>query len=237
MSFPPRRTHRAAQAQARTTVETSRPGGVSTQDFYRGIFDDPRAAMKTTEQDLPPEDAMVRFYRELNAKPTRSNADGKQKKDVLMVANDAGQDVGRNTTNSTLVYPTADPYVTSPYGKRRHPVTGEEHFHSATDYRNKKGSPVFSSRDGKVIAKGKDSKGTHFVKIRDKDGIVFGYFHNGSDLNIGNAVNMGDVVGYSDDSGLATAPHLHLTIEPDGTRASRVDPDKFLRNNTAGKTR
>lgn len=234
MTFAPKRRQPAIPAQAMTAVATPNKE-VSMEEFYRTIFNDPRAAQDGSGRESQSEDEMVRFYRKLNAKPAQSDADSKQGKHALMAANEDDQDASQNTTNSTLIYPTAEPFVTSPYGWRRHPKTLKRDFHSATDFRNGKGSPVFSCRDGKVVAKGQDSKGTSFVKIQDKDGIVFGYFHNGSDLNIGDAVNMGDIIGHSDASGLATAPHLHLTIEPDGTRASRKDPDKFLKDNKAGK--
>ena len=234
MTFAPKRKQ-SIPAQATTTIATPQSNGLSMQEFYRGIFGDPRAALKAPGQAALSENEMVRFYRELNTKPTHSDNAGSQGNNAFMAANEANQDASPKTTNSTLIYPTAGPYITSPYGNRRHPVTGEEHFHSATDYRNAKENPVFSSRDGTIVAKGKDSKGTNFIKIRDKDGIVFGYFHTDSRRNVGDAVNMGDEIGFSDDSGRATKAHLHFTIEPKGTRDSRVDPDKFLNDNNAGK--
>ena len=128
-------------------------------------------------------------------------------------------------------WPTRNWYrVTTPYGPRIHPVTGNSNFHSAIDFgqRGTDGS-VFAVESGIVYAVGKTSAGTNYIKIKDKFGYVHGYFHTKSNFKKGNCIEEGQVIGISDMSGHSTGLHLHYTIQFDGTdRNTRFDPLQFL---------
>ena len=75
------------------------------------------------------------------------------------------------------------------------------------------GTPIFASMDGEVevIDSGVQGYGLH-VKIRNPykaTEMVFGHLSR-ANVPDGHKVNMGEVIGYSGNSGYSTGPHLHF---------------------------
>lgn len=125
--------------------------------------------------------------------------------------------------------------VTSPFGRRTHPVTGEtDSFHGGVDGALWNGrmlveTMILSCDDGVVLdAEESDGPAGTFVAIGHPDGIVSKYFHleRGSlRVGKGDAVEAGTPLGRMGRSGRATGEHLHFQIEKDGTP---VDPVPWL---------
>lgn len=99
---------------------------------------------------------------------------------------------------------------------RMHPVLKIRRPHHGVDYAAPSGTPVMSIGDGKVIAKGWDSKGGgNYVKIRHNSVYTTVYMHLrgfGKGLVNGGSVKQGDVIGYVGATGLATGPHLDFRV-------------------------
>ena len=132
-------------------------------------------------------------------------------------------------------YPTAEPVVTSPYGERTDPFTGEKSNHEGTDYANDLGADLFSVRDGKIYTKGTSSKGTNYFWIIDKDGSgrIYGYWHATTDKGVDTELKAGDKAGITDQSGRSTGPHLHFTIQTGRSRDTRINPHQWLVDQSA----
>lgn len=101
--------------------------------------------------------------------------------------------------------------VTSPFGYRMHPVTGEYRLHTGTDLGYDYGEPIGAIAEGTVAFAGvRGGYGNCVIISHDNgDSTLYGHF---SELacQAGDRVARGTVVGYVGSTGMSTGPHLHL---------------------------
>ncbi len=110
--------------------------------------------------------------------------------------------------------------VSSPFGYRFHPVTGKWKGHTGVDLTPPKGTPwnqqvpIYATRSGVVVYAGWDSGGGgNYVSIDHLDNYKSQYMHLDSYVvKTGDAVTIGQLIGYMGDTGTSTARHLHFTI-------------------------
>jgi len=124
-----------------------------------------------------------------------------------------------------IIWPVIGPIV-SPFGMRIHPIYGKWMFHSGVDIDADTGTPVKAVAEGIVIYA--DWLGTYgiVVFIRHGSNITTVYAHlKYFIVEVNQYVKQGDIIGYVDNTGLSTGPHLHLEIRIDG---KAVDPTKWL---------
>ena len=124
--------------------------------------------------------------------------------------------------NIRLIFPLAIPApITSLFGWRVHPITGEQRFHSGTDLGAPIGTPVLAAYAGRVaLADFLGGYGLAVVLDHNKDTQQTLYGHL-SEIFVkpGEWVKQGVVIGRVGDSGLSTGPHLHFEfrqLTPDG---------------------
>jgi murein DD-endopeptidase MepM/ murein hydrolase activator NlpD len=116
--------------------------------------------------------------------------------------------------------------VTSSFGFRDHPVSGEYTFHTAVDLGVSTGTDVLSFADGTVEYIGENSIYGLYVKVDHDNGVATFYAHCSKLLvSKGDTVSCGQVIAKSGQTGNATGPHLHFSIEKDGVR---LDPTYYL---------
>lgn len=122
-------------------------------------------------------------------------------------------------------WPT-DGRITSPYGNREHPRSGEAEFHSGVDIAGDPGGPVCATADGIVIFSGWSGSNGNLVVLQHGFGFSTFYAHNKMvAVNIGKRVKRGDVVGYVGSTGNSTGPHVHYEVWQGG---HSVNPSKYL---------
>lgn len=102
--------------------------------------------------------------------------------------------------------------ITQKYGEIIPGVTVNNKPHTGIDYGCPKGTPIFASNDGEVMAAGWDLTGFGFrVILKHPDGRATLYGHLDSiGVNVGDKVKQGQEIGISGDTGKATGPHLHF---------------------------
>lgn len=99
-------------------------------------------------------------------------------------------------------------------------------FHLGTDFDAPKGSAVAAINSGAVKSAYFDPVYGNFVVVDHGRGIYSLYLHlNEIRVKAGDAVTKGMLIGTVGDSGLASAPHLHLSVKINGVS---VDPVKFI---------
>lgn len=128
------------------------------------------------------------------------------------------------------VAPILDAPISSPYGNRTHPVTGEASFHDGVDYDAPCGTQIGAASGGVVVKAGPDPIYGHQVIIDHGGGILTRYGHmtaSGVLVTVGAQVTTGHVIALVGSEGLSTGCHLHFTVEVDG---QTVDPVAFLAN-------
>lgn len=125
--------------------------------------------------------------------------------------------------------------VTSAFGRRQHPVTGDVHTHTGVDLRAPLGSPVVSATPGQVLrvdadGVGKGAVNGNAVFVRAPDGLVWAYLHLARvAVHVGQVVGAGQLLGAAGATGRSTAPHLHLQVTANG---KPVDPLQFFHPST-----
>lgn len=126
--------------------------------------------------------------------------------------------------------------ITSDYGMRKHPTTGQQAMHYGVDIAARY-APVFATEDqGKVTFVGNITNGGHVVKVEytHADGKKYEatYMHlNSSNVKVGDVVNAGQQLGVSGNSGRSTGPHLHFEVKEfaqGDTIGKTIDPAQYL---------
>ena len=113
--------------------------------------------------------------------------------------------------------------ITSQFGYRVDPITGEVSSHTGTDIACAEGTPILAAADGTVtVANGLDSWGGsygYYIQIDHGGGLETLYAHCSSIcVTTGQQVQAGEVIGYVGHTGRATGSHLHLEVWVDRSR-------------------
>ena len=107
-------------------------------------------------------------------------------------------------------------YVSSYYGYRKNPATGNEEFHRGVDIAVPTGTTVYAAHDGTVTAAAYDSHYGNYVAI-EIDGYTTKYAHMDSiSVSAGQEVEKGAVIGTTGNTGSSTGSHLHIECLYDG---------------------
>ena len=117
--------------------------------------------------------------------------------------------------------------ITSQFGHRVDPITGEVSSHTGTDIACAEGTPILAAADGTVtVANGLDSWGGsygYYIQIDHGGGLETLYAHCSSIcVTTGQQVQAGEVIGYVGHTGRATGSHLHLETYVNGIRADSM---------------
>ncbi|ENF8748007.1 peptidoglycan DD-metalloendopeptidase family protein [Vibrio fluvialis] len=123
--------------------------------------------------------------------------------------------------------PVHNARISSGYGKRVHPVTGQMKFHRGQDFAVNTGTPVYAPADGVVEVTRASSKGSgNFLRLQHSYGFTSSYSHlQKFAVKSGDFIQKGDLIGYSGNSGLSSGPHLHYEIRFVGRS---LDPRPFV---------
>ena len=118
--------------------------------------------------------------------------------------------------------------ITSYFGNRVNPITGEPDYHTGTDISVAAGTPILAAADGVVsIANGTDSWGDsygYYVKLDHGEGLETLYAHCSSIcVTAGQEVAQGEVIAYVGSTGNSTGNHLHFEVRVDGTRVDALN--------------
>jgi murein DD-endopeptidase MepM/ murein hydrolase activator NlpD len=116
--------------------------------------------------------------------------------------------------------------ITSRYGSRADPFTGDPSFHNGIDIGAPVGTAVHAARDGIVAEVGTSPVLGNFVVLNHPGGWQSVYGHLSSvALATGASVATGALVGEVGSTGRSTGPHLHFEVRRKG---SAVDPFPLL---------
>ena len=117
--------------------------------------------------------------------------------------------------------------LTSAFGYRIHPISGQPHSHTGIDVSAAGGTPIYAAKGGQVImseyGSGVNWSYGNFVVIDHGDGTTTLYAHMSSRaVSEGQMVTQGQTIGYVGNTGNSKGNHLHLEVRVNG---QRVDPE------------
>lgn len=149
------------------------------------------------------------------------------------------QRVATDTSRVVFPMPEGTGVLTSEYGPRTHPITGEPSFHTGTDFAAPDGTPLLAAADGTVtVADFSGGYGGLIVIEHTIDGatVATAYAHmweHGIHVQVGDTVAAGQHIGDTGSSGNSTGPHLHFEVRLGGTDGEHTDPAAWLNTHNA----
>jgi murein DD-endopeptidase MepM/ murein hydrolase activator NlpD len=108
-------------------------------------------------------------------------------------------------------WPLSTVRVTSPFGRRFHPIQRRWKLHSGVDLAADANEPVLAAATGMVVRAGWTPGYGYEVELQHAGGLMTRYSHLASPLVLeGTAVQAGDPLGLAGKTGTATGVHLHF---------------------------
>lgn len=128
-------------------------------------------------------------------------------------------------SSNSFRMPVAYKGVTSPYGRRMHPVLKRYIYHKGVDLRAHY-TNLYASRNGRVSYAGWMSGYGKIIIIKHSSGYETRYAHlNNIYVKVGQNVSEGALIGKTGMTGRVTGPHLHYEIRRNN---NPLDPMKHL---------
>ena len=148
---------------------------------------------------------------------------------IETVSSSGGEDANFNpvTVSQEAVMPVQGK-VTSDFGFRTHPITGEQSCHTGLDIAAAMGTPVAAAYSGTVLETGETSGRGKYIRLQHGDTMQTLYCHLSQiDVSKGDTIRAGVPIGLVGSTGMSTGPHLHFELWIDGVRC---DPVYVLRD-------
>jgi murein DD-endopeptidase MepM/ murein hydrolase activator NlpD len=116
--------------------------------------------------------------------------------------------------------------ISSGYGMRKDPFSGEHKFHQGMDIPAPAGTDVHAIRKGKVVFSGEQRGYGNVVILDHENGFITKYAHNQKNLvKEGDEVDAGSVIAQVGSTGKSTGSHVHFEVMYKG---QAVSPDTLL---------
>ena len=133
--------------------------------------------------------------------------------------------------NIPLKPPMEHYYVSSPYGPRKHPVTGKYRMHHGIDLAGTWQENISVSADGTVVFAGYHGSFGKVIRIKHNYGIMTTYGHLAK-INVrrGDLVSEGQIIGKMGRTGKVKGAHLHYEISVNGKSQNPATYIKIGRN-------
>jgi murein DD-endopeptidase MepM/ murein hydrolase activator NlpD len=118
-------------------------------------------------------------------------------------------------------------HISMYFGQNENPFTGQYYIHKGIDLSTyRQGDPIIATADGQVVTMERSADFGNFIIIKHKHGFYTRYAHMLSfQVERGQRVQQGEVIGYIGNTGLSTGPHLHYEVH---IGSDVVDPYKYL---------
>lgn len=131
---------------------------------------------------------------------------------------------GQSSRKSFLASPLEFSRVSSGYGMRFHPISGQQKAHLGVDYAAPTGTPVRTIGDGVVSFAGTQRGYGNVIEIAHRDNQSTLYAHlSRIDVRKGQNVAQGDLIGAVGSTGASTGPHLHLEFKVAGAHQDPLE--------------
>jgi murein DD-endopeptidase MepM/ murein hydrolase activator NlpD len=118
-------------------------------------------------------------------------------------------------------------WMSSAFGRRKDPFTGQSSMHQGVDFAGKAGSDIVAVAGGVITWSGDRYGYGEMVEISHGGGYTTRYAHNEQNLvKAGDIVGKGQVVALMGSSGRSTGPHVHYEVYKHGRP---VDPASYVR--------
>jgi len=122
--------------------------------------------------------------------------------------------------------PVQKGWISSHFGQRVDPFTGQQAMHKGIDFAGQDGSNIIAVASGVVTWTGEQSGYGQMVEVSHGDGFVTRYAHNKKNLvEPGDLVKKGQSIALMGSSGRSTGAHVHYEVFRHGRT---VDPSSYV---------
>ena len=128
-----------------------------------------------------------------------------------------------------LAKPIENGIITSKFGKRIDPLSGEEKFHYGLDLSSKEGSPIYAVMNG-VVEKSEISPSLGNFLVIDHGNNIKSLYAHCKELkeSVGNNVKRGQIIALMGNTGYySTGTHVHIELIVNN---QKLDPEPFFEN-------
>ncbi|MFI3257259.1 MAG: M23 family metallopeptidase [Spirochaetales bacterium] len=130
--------------------------------------------------------------------------------------------------DSSMIAPLETGIISSSFGMRESPFTGDPSFHEGTDIAAPLGTPVFACKAGVVIYSGYNYVYGNYVILQHESNVQSLYAHLDTSLvHTGDISERGEQIGTVGTTGMSTGSHLHFEIKVGG---QAQDPSALIKN-------
>jgi murein DD-endopeptidase MepM/ murein hydrolase activator NlpD len=152
--------------------------------------------------------------------------DGKPERYLFLPGEDFSSTERTYFFNTGFRFPLRQYRITSVFGPRPSPFTGQMQNHQGLDLAAPMGADVYAARDGRVAETGADPIYGNYIIVAHDDNWVSLYGHHSLiTADTGGRVSRDSVIGKVGSTGQSTGPHLHFEIRKNG---QALDPGKLL---------
>ncbi len=117
-----------------------------------------------------------------------------------------------------------DQYISSRFGTRVDPISGEIKTHGGTDIAAPLGTPILAAADGIVVTATWHNSYGYYVKIKHDDTYSTLYAHcSVLYVTAGQEVKQGQIIADCGSTGYSTGPHLHFEVIQNGVRVDALN--------------
>ena len=145
---------------------------------------------------------------------------------------------GKSVEKALMKTPINGARLSSPFGKRKHPILGYNKMHQGTDFAAPSGTPIMASGTGTITRAKWCGGGGNCIKIKHNSTYETIYAHMKSfakGIKVGKKVRQGQIVGYVGSTGMSTGPHLHYEVIINGKKVNsqklKLPSGKILKDN------
>lgn len=189
---------------------------------YDDTISNKEEAAKALKEDIEAQELLIAELKELERK--RKEEEERRRQEAL-----------KNQQNPDL--PTYDggvfkwplpgyTYISSEFGYRSDPFTGQQAYHNGLDIPAPEGTPIVAAYDGEVVWAYHSASAGNWIGIDHGDGITTIYMHASRLLvSAGQKVSAGQTIALVGTTGRSTGNHLHFTVRVNGMD---VNPHNYV---------
>nr|ADI19617.1 membrane proteins related to metalloendopeptidases [uncultured SAR11 cluster bacterium HF0770_37D02] len=145
---------------------------------------------------------------------------------------------GKSVEKTLMKTPINGARLSSPFGKRKHPILGFTKMHKGTDFAAPSGTPIMASGSGHIVHAKWCGGGGNCIKIKHNSTYETVYGHLKSfakGIRKNKKVKQGQIIGYVGSTGMSTGPHLHYEVIVNRKRVNsqtlKLPSGKVLKDN------
>ena len=130
---------------------------------------------------------------------------------------------GKSVEKALMKTPINGARLSSPFGKRKHPILGYTKLHTGTDFAAPMGTPIMASGSGTITRAKWCGGGGNCIKIKHNSTYETVYAHMknfAKGMKVGRKVKQGQIIGYVGSTGMSTGPHLHYEVIVNGKKVN-----------------